>query len=268
MMRALLASLLLASSAGAYVRSQTPSGTALEWGRRCIGYHVHDGGSDDVVLEQVVDAARKSFAAWQDVQCSDLELHYLGLTNDGRVGYHPSWANINVVVFRETEEAWPHASGVIALTTATFCTDPSNSACPVGRVVDADIEMNGADFAFSTSPLPRLVRFDIRNTITHEAGHFIGLDHTPVETATMYASAPAGERSKATLDPDDVEGMCAIYPAGEAAECEPFSVEGDHYVSDAELNPDHDEGCSTAPGGGAPLLALLLLWFRRDARAA
>ncbi len=72
---------------------------------------------------------------------------------------------------------------------------------------------------------------DLQNTVTHEAGHFIGLAH-PCETdpgtatangvpvcsqhpemasVTMYPSAPLGETTKRTLAADDVNGVCAIY---------------------------------------------------------
>ncbi len=73
---------------------------------------------------------------------------------------------------------------------------------------------------------------DLQNTVTHEAGHFLGLAHpceadpgtatangVPVcsghpemTSVTMFPSASPGEISKRTLAPDDVEGVCAIYP--------------------------------------------------------
>ena len=45
----------------------------------------------------------------------------------------------------------------------------------------------GVDFVFST----RRTRdaFDIGNTMTHEIGHLLGLDHTPVSSATMNAAS-------------------------------------------------------------------------------
>jgi len=254
----------LATPAESYVRSQTEAGAFLEWGRRCVPYHLHEEGGADVSFDQVRAAVEKSFAAWNEVACGDLELRYQGITNEDRVGYRPDWANINVVVFREALDAWEHQAGVIALTTATFCTDPDNTDCPVGRIIDADIELNGAEFDFSTSAVPTLVRFDLRNTLTHEAGHFIGFDHTPVSDATMFASAPEGERKKATLHQDDVDAVCEVYARGRSGPCEPFGVEGDHFVAPVEV--ESEPGCSAAPGGAIQPWLLLPLVGRRRRR--
>ena len=79
---------------------------------------------------------------------------------------------------------------------------------------------------------------DLQNTVTHEAGHVLGLAHpsTPA-TATMWAYADLREISKRDLDPDDVAGLCAIYPAGGAPTSRP--------------GPDPPEWM-TSGGGGRP----------------
>lgn len=265
--------------AQAYVRTRTQAGVAIAWPRRCIPYHVNNRGSDNVILSKVETAVRKSFAAWEQVGCSDLELSYQGQTNVELVGYSPSATNANMVVFQEDE--WPHQSKIIALTTVTFCSAPSGAPCDAaGKVLDADIEMNGVDFIFTASPLPGMVQYDIQNTITHEAGHFIGLDHTSVADATMFATAPAGERAKQSLEQDDEDGLCEIYPhVSPVPECEPFDVVGDYIVEDPmlggsepESTTSNDDGCQAMPGvtggHGASFLvpALLALGLRRRRR--
>ena len=80
-----------------------------------------------------------------------------------------------------------------------------------GRIYDADIEFNDEFFAFVTdNPTPGL-SVDIRNTLTHEVGHFIGLDHSSLPDSTMYGAAAVGELHKRDLHPDDREGLCSIY---------------------------------------------------------
>ena len=264
---ALLALLALqVAPAAAYERSRTPAGDPLEWGRRCVGYHLHEDGTDDVAMAPVIEAVQTSFQAWEAVECAAIEFHYQGLTNDNRVGYHPDRANVNLVIFQETSSAWTHNEGIIALTTATFCNDRNNTECPPGRLIDVDIELNGANFRFSTALNPRLVRFDLRNTLTHEVGHFLGLDHTSVMDATMFASAPVGERKKSSLHEDDRKGVCALYPDNGSTQCEPFEVAGDHFVDPAELidSDEDDSGCGAAPTGApAPWMLVLLCCPRR-----
>ena len=58
------------------------------------------------------------------------------------------------------------------------------------------------------------IDIDLPSVVQHEAGHSLGLAHTPVTTATMYAHLNSGETSKRILDPDDVAGICAAYPPG------------------------------------------------------
>lgn len=59
---------------------------------------------------------------------------------------------------------------------------------------------------------------DLQNTLTHEAGHLVGLAHPPAiaqyAAVTMYPTAPPREIQKRTLAEDDVEGVCTVYPAG------------------------------------------------------
>ena len=258
---AALLTLAAASSAGACERSTTSSGGAIKWWTNCIPYHLHDAGSEDVALSAALDAVQRSFATWEGPSCVDLSLEYQGLTNDPRVGYIVGGTNINNVVWRERAADWPHQDDVIAVTTVTFC-DRAGGACPfAGAIIDADIELNGAGFTFTTSTLPGRIAFDIRNTVTHEAGHFLGLDHTKVTAATMFASAPRGELDKTTLHEDDIECLCAIYPVGGTA-CGPIEVQGDYFVDLNDLGSSERSAgsdCTSAPGrsGSAPLGLLL-----------
>lgn len=293
-----VAALGLAASTGpaaAYVRTRTNAGAGvpIAWDRRCIPFHINERGNGKQAFTQLETAIRRSFASWQNVTCSDLELHYQGTTNAEQVGYDPKGKNINMVVFRgeipcddgavcplgecddkagacaDDENGWKHQAKIIALTTVTFCSEESGAPCDrQGKILDADIEMNGEDFSFTTSPLPGRVLYDIQNTVTHEVGHFLGLDHSQDPTSTMYATAPAGERSKQTLSQDDIDGLCEIAPHVTPVEaCEKFEVTGNYLVSDpweplaGETSSEGDSdpsACSTTPGASSGLAGLLL----------
>ncbi len=184
------------------------------------------------------------------------------------------------------EDHGPADRSTVALTTVLY--DPSN-----GRLFDADMEVNGWDgrgagtaLAVGTSGPPHgyyftcdkqpawpacttygqaaCYAYDLRNTITHEAGHVIGLAHpcgdpgtptcdsplppwetVPYAQRTMYPSTAIGETSKRALSPDDVAGVCAIYPTPSGCGC----------------------GAGGSPGAFALLLAALALRPRVRRRA-
>jgi len=241
-------------------------------------------------------AIRKSFAQWSTPTCSDLAFTDLGLSQaaaDRRVGYFPGEYNRNLVLFRtancaisvppgdacvqtsgslkdyrgcsNTYDCWGRDENVIATTTTT-----SNRF--TGQILDSDIEINNApradgtrNFRFTAVDGPPCadvnqtgcVDIDVQNTITHEAGHSIGLDHPPVQDATMYASAPPGETSKRALHDDDVRGVCEIYPKGERT----ATCLSDPITLTAGASSDGGGcGCShSSPSGAATALAVLAL---------
>jgi MYXO-CTERM domain-containing protein len=96
------------------------------------------------------------------------------------------------------------------------------------------------------------ISIDVQNTVTHEAGHTLGLAHSSDASATMAASAPAGETAKRTLHADDLAGICAIYPRG----AQTTTSLGDPI----RLEPAGSGcGCSSGRGGLASALWPLLL---------
>ncbi len=229
----------------------------VEWGKSCVVFYVNEEGTDDVpgdgtgLHPLVLEAVRQSFATWSDVGQSSFKAEYGGLTNDSRAEYSSARdesGNANIVMWRDTD--WPYASDTaFAITSVTF--DPST-----GVIADADIEMNGEHHRFTVGDSDSVV--DVQNTLTHEVGHFLGLDHSNVADATMFGRAPEGETQKRTLHTDDIAGLVSIYPGGESDSC------GDY--------PDYFEapGDETSQGGccrgsssvetsrPAPFLALLL----------
>jgi uncharacterized protein (TIGR03382 family) len=145
---------------------------------------------------------------------------------------------------------------VVALTSVLY--DPAT-----GRIFDADIEINGWDgdagalatsqpqhgWYFTCHPEPGsglgtcssygeagCEFIDLRNTVTHEVGHVVGLAHpcgsdgplcsaspppgeVPFLARTMSPTTVVGEVLKRDLSRDDVDGVCAIYPAEDGCGC-------------------------------------------------
>jgi len=84
-----------------------------------------------------------------------------------------------------------------------------------GVLTDADTVFNDTpDFvrwATTTPGSPGLA--DIRGVATHEIGHLLGIDHSPVQNATMGGIQPLGTIHARTLEPDDVGAAIETYPA-------------------------------------------------------
>lgn len=289
--------LLLPAIAHAYERTpitaanQPIDGTCLYWKPRTLRWHptqMPDGSAPQADLVQVV---RNSFAAWEAPDCTDLAFQEGSLV-PRVVGYDPNGSNANVVVFHDMRcddipdsdpchlefscDCWNFPQRMIAVTTTTFrqCT---------GEIVDADIEMNGADFRLtwvdgptcaevedacgsscSEEDLRGCVETDVENTLVHEIGHLIGLDHSQERDATMYAEAARGETSKRSLHRDDVAGVCDIYPAGRKTWiCEPADIPQCEGHGQSGLTQPSGIGCAAGGGGGAVSLwvAAALGWW-------
>jgi hypothetical protein len=288
-MRNLLAAALLlcALPAHAYVCTAvpgSPNGNTVWWEARTVHVVQHQRCSDDVVdAAACKQAVRDSMAPWNNVDCTDFTLVEDGETTDERVGY--DWRrpgeNHNAVIFREGHadnpfDDWTHQASALAITTVTF-----NSR--TGRILDADIEVNGvphgrAEFKFAVCApggTDCAGKNDLQNTLTHEFGHVLGLDHPPNPEATMYGSAQQAETKKRDLAQDDIDGICRIYPTGQAATpCTPAVDNGLPDPQFRQLRECDDTSrdpcdrrlpfsCAQAEGAGMAPLALFLWLLRR-----
>ena len=216
------------------------------WEKLEVPYAVGEAGSvdfptqDGMISDALLAEIQTSFSQWSAEQCSEFEFVYDGTSE---IAGH-RFDGINWVGF--LEEEWPHASGAIAVSTITTQLD--------GVIADADMELNGLENTFVVVDAETTGDvYDVRNVVTHEAGHMLGLDHSRVDDATMQFSSPPRQIEKRDLEPDDVEGLCTIYPL----DFEP------------EPEPEPDRGCCRQAGSrtdhtvwSIPLI-FALFWGRR-----
>lgn len=252
---------LSAREAGAYCRTSTclPSGSvcdppsetdcgfAIAWPSDCVGVALQQDGTVQLPFEEVRTAVLNGFAAWMAPVCAGsppgIAVIDMGTVPCANAEYNKKAGNVNVVVFRD--RAWTHPEGAnyIALTTVTFSDE-------TGEIYDADMEINSAGFQLTTQDTG--AGFDLQAVVTHEAGHFFGLAHSPDPESTMYESYEEGMGGQRTLATDDIAGICATYPPRpiDASTCNPIPRHGFAAECAAE-QPKH--GCAVQQVGEGDL---------------
>ncbi|MEO1334987.1 MAG: matrixin family metalloprotease [Myxococcota bacterium] len=232
--------------------------TTLVWTTREVRWvldrGVLQGALNGNEAQQEVQA---SFDAWTAAACSDFTFVFDGVADGVTAGFGDG-AETNAVVWVSSN--WPHDNTAIAVTTSAF-------NVRTGEVVDADIEMNGQAFNFTrvdASCNRRGNTMDIANTLTHEVGHVLGLEHPPdrpeFAESTMFASAPLCETRKRSLAQDDIDGICFIYPSGASTQ----RCSGpDTFMDEEDSGCTHTRPSSSSFAWSWLAISALVLWRRR-----
>jgi hypothetical protein len=192
------------------------NGLVLAWPTSCVSYAIQEDGSakrgiSAAELSTIVDQA---FDTWMGVSC-DAGLS-LSVENYGEVAcreseFNTDLGNANIWMFRDS--GWlsgSAASGSDGFDSSALAVTVTSFSRKNGQLYDADVELNADQVDFT---LPDdTTNFDLLSIVTHEAGHFLGLDHSPVPEATMFYAYNPPSISARTLSDDDVAGLCSAYP--------------------------------------------------------
>jgi hypothetical protein len=265
-----------------FVREKTKMGmTPLHWTSGCVYLTPNSAGVSDLnpqtfdVIQQVADSITSQIAS-----CS-----YMRFKVDPPKVTEAKYDHVNTIIFREDSWCRPasgsdpmecYSPSQIAVTTLFYTDKPGTSGD--GDILDADVEIDAVDWAISIcdptgvngcTTMGTGPKTDLANTLTHELGHMLGLDHTcwdmsgppptdangqpvpscfpmsslpPVITeSTMYNFQDPAETKKRSLEPDDINGLCTIYPlADDPKNCDRSGGGG---------------GCDVAPGASGSGLA-------------
>jgi len=297
---------ILADVPGFVRTGPTTSGHYLYWESGCAFVTVDSRGTSALPGDQefaIIDAAINEWNS-KTASCS-----YFKVMNSGRKEMETTNDKINVIRFRDdpctcapgspTPTSWGcrpatanapakcYSAQAAAITTAVYVNDPNSPRD--GAIVDADIEINGVNFAISangTTNKPGACLADLQNTLTHELGHLHGLEHTcrlnvsdpqwiddqgnpvplctavpPTNTkiidATMYPTQACGETTKSSLSDDDIQAICTIYPtAKNPGTCAPIAGSTGGGCCSASRGSDR-------PTGALLLAGVVALWVRR-----
>lgn len=227
----------------------TDTNPALNWPTPCVHYVVNEEGEPDqgITAEDVEQAVATAVETWSSADCMPDTPPIVGQFRGQVACGEPEFdcadksRNLNTVMFTSD---WPHNPSALALTTIT-------ANLKTGDILDADMELNSEFFDFTVAGSGTRGDADLLSVVTHEMGHFLGLDHTPVSEATMFASYNPSTSDITNLDADDMEGICEIYgSAVDDADCpELSSVEGRECTGGSECPQTTSDsgGCSVAP---------------------
>ena len=284
-----------------FVQTTNERNVPLHWQHQCVFITYDVDGTTDIEGDLEFQVMDSVFQTWRD---STADCSYQTFEMNGRQEVVVAEDRQNVVTFREDE--WgpvgctedpsllcynPNAAGI---TTVLFINSAGEERS--GEILGADIEMNAVDFSVShqglTNGPPELCLADLANTLTHEVGHLLGLDHTcvpfdftpgldpdgqprpwPVDSqglevpicgpgnpeyireSTMNAFQACGETSKATPEADDIDAVCWVYwqPA-DPGECR-LPESNSFATRDCSCRLGH-RGSDSPP---TPLVSLLLV---------
>ncbi|MCA9563917.1 MAG: hypothetical protein KC561_10535, partial [Myxococcales bacterium] len=165
------ACLLVSGSASAFNTLSFDGRNSLVWRSvdRPVEYEIEQGFP---ALSNGVDIIIDSHDSWVDVTCSSISFSYQGDTTGNQIFQRDG---INKVVFTTAGFSTTNA-GALGVTYTEFSADGNGWFISGG-----DIAINGYSEWSSSGQSDR---FDLEGTVTHEVGHMIGIQHTPVAAAT------------------------------------------------------------------------------------
>jgi hypothetical protein len=186
---------------------------------------VIDPTNADIPSATALAVVQASAQAWQDINTSYFTVNpvqYTGAPGQLQPALNSSDGQ-NSMFFDTAGVNFAAGSGVIAFVRTTVdATD--------GHTLDSDLVFNDHEFFASTSSPaltpapPGQFSVDLQSVVTHEYGHYFGLDHTSIADATMIPFI-IGDTRQRTLELDDRAGNSTIYPESAARGLSPGAVD-------------------------------------------
>lgn len=173
------------------------NGQPVTWKTHQIDFYINTEKYTSLPSETIENAIVSAAESWSAQQYgASTEFNYMGTTKKQGADFSD---NIYVVSFDDT---WNNDPSLLAV---THVWNDSN-----GEIVHFDIEINmdGVQWATDGSSF----KHDIQNSLAHEFGHALGLEHSDDIESTMAPTTTMGETQKRDIGTDDIMGFTTLYP--------------------------------------------------------
>ncbi|MEQ8280520.1 MAG: matrixin family metalloprotease [Deltaproteobacteria bacterium] len=262
------------ASAFECTRSDSRCIVSLHWPERNLPYVLRKPEASRFSEVDAMRAVDGAFERWASVACSDMRFTRVAILPPGPVNAVKN--EVELIDQGWNLEFEPSAA---AITSVSY-------AVRSGLIRTATISVNEE---VTTTSSACSGAFDLQTVITHEVGHFIGLAH-PCETPatidpedpcpvtmcsdldpaltedgrlpTMWPIVNACDTQLASLESDDTQALCFVYPRSRPPQqCSAIPESGESLVTNEPF------GCTSTGAPSAWALIALLAWVRRRPRS-
>ena len=226
----------------AYTQSTTSEGFRLRWDSgTVIRYTFNENfapNNDDALVRGAVGDALRTLEAAMPLNGGTAAVRFedAGTTSLNKTGLDC----VNLITFTAQDPEDQLPDGVLAQARTFFFLGDGEVECgsqtiqvTAGEIVDADMLYNTTK-ALSTSLVQEDV-FDIQGLALHEAGHWLGLNHTGIVAAVMSPFGEGGEAPVRRLLTDDTAGLAVIYGGSGGSISGRITTTGDVAVKSAHV---------------------------------
>ncbi len=175
---------------------------------KAIRYYIASDAYSAANATNEINAIRASFDQWQNIPGAKVRFEFAGLISpDGLDTRYDDknvvfWAKKSLRVNAGTEDLTNRRGW----TSVTYAVD--------GSILDADIVLNGVQYQWFTDANDSINQAQfIESIVTHEIGHFLGLDHTPAGGASVIDGGN-GMNTNSGLSADEIAAARYLYPDG------------------------------------------------------
>jgi Matrixin/Fibronectin type III domain len=205
------------------------------WGKQQVPYYINPQNLY-VPSADAIAAIQSAGSNWSTQSLANVQLVNVGTTTNAVIAQD----NQSTVFFRND------SNGSLAAETYWW-TDGT------GKIIESDIVIHEANYVWFTGTTSCTGNgLYIEDILTHEFGHFLGMYHSTVATATMYPSGGYCTEELRSLDPDDISGLQASYP--------PVTTSSTPPAAPSQLN--------AAPNSSNPASSVSLAWVDGSTNAS